>query len=527
MKVRYIRFHKVIYVILAACLIAPACFADKKTVSTKWGDITVESKVGGPPYEITTKHYSIYSEIDKLDPIKDIGKILEAAWPVRKEFFDGREPKIGAKKLRVEIYANESAYKAAGVRDRVPVGGGGYYWTGNSKTYLFWQPAGVYFTRYLMLHETGHQFHYKAATGNRGATGWMNEAMAEYLSYHKWDGENFSIGILPNKHILRDRPKVALSKMSGTPGFQLVDSRKGYEECWAIIHFLINNYPFETKKLMAGLNSKKSIGDSWKAAFDSNKLPPGFEDKYKDWLEHMKTFPDDVVFTTWDNMLARSPVRARLDIYEDLVAKLGKHAPSAMVKLRDDLKAMANPSSGPTVNKSATPVPVKKVPSWAKKRSIAKKAVKKSSGASVAAAARADVLIARSIPLICREMVGSKLAARTQAQIFMKMTGAKVSVTLQQDKRSKGYVNCVVMADHSMVTPIRGQVTLKVSPENALRRPMGPMQFTVSKTKPMSTKSILLVNNTKDAQPFQAKAEIRLKYGESLFVVSQDAEWVK
>ena len=48
------------------------------------------------------------------------------------------------------------------------------------------------------MHEATHQFHYLARTRNAQPTAkWYREGVAEFLSWHTWDGERIRLGVRP------------------------------------------------------------------------------------------------------------------------------------------------------------------------------------------------------------------------------------------------------------------------------------------------------------------------------------------
>lgn len=299
----------------------------KMLYNTKFGAITVEtlSKTNDPfpKYSIVTPHYKVYSEIKEMDPVKDIGMILEAAYPFRKEFF-GSTPKV--KPILVEMYANADNYYAAGKAQKVPLAGGGYYWTGTKKAYLYWQPAGVYFTRYLMLHETGHQFDYMTGGG-----AFSVECISEYTGIHKWDGEEFIMGCpVPGEWILGDRPKVALEKINAKMPIKDVTTLfkgLGYEESWALFHFLINWDPAGTRTMYKDCKSGKTIEESWKKLYGTTAIDEKFTTEYINWLEKMKTYKDnDIAFTTWDALIKKHGGKSPL---KQSAAPVSKESPQS------------------------------------------------------------------------------------------------------------------------------------------------------------------------------------------------------
>ena len=146
---------------------------------------------------VTTEHYVLTAETTKA-VAEEYGRVLEAAWPKLREFF-GAEPELGkGERLSIVFSATRESFARrllkAGVQ---PPAAGGYYHPRGRTAYAWRQPT-IYFTRYLLLHEAIHQFHYLARTSNDVSLSfWYAEGIAEYLGRHYWDGEALTLGVVP------------------------------------------------------------------------------------------------------------------------------------------------------------------------------------------------------------------------------------------------------------------------------------------------------------------------------------------
>jgi hypothetical protein len=234
-----------------------------------------------------TAHYHVEAEgEDAL--AAEAAKVLEAAWPEFAKFF-GAEPALAeGEKLPVFIAATREGFatrlKADGI---TPPESGGYYSPGHRTAYLWRQPT-LYYTRVLLLHETAHQFHYLARTGNRSLPAyWYVEGLAEYLGRHHWDGESLTLGALPVLS-LEDYAAAAKKEIEGLGApFAAHLGKLGLSRplSYALIRFLLcadgGSRREKFEKLMAKLDRGAASGDLlWKAFGPPKRLAAELEE----WL---------------------------------------------------------------------------------------------------------------------------------------------------------------------------------------------------------------------------------------------------
>ena len=167
---------------------------------------------------VETEHYRIHFGGPRAEA-EEAGRVLEAAWPHFRAHF-GTEPRLRKKadgsveKLVVRFSPDQRNWARGIRRDGTwpPRSAGGYYWPPTRTAHLYRQPT-EYFTRTLLIHEAAHQFHYLARTRNKApAAKWYTEGVAEFLSWHQWDGETLTLGVVPGVS-LKDHPAVALTEM--------------------------------------------------------------------------------------------------------------------------------------------------------------------------------------------------------------------------------------------------------------------------------------------------------------------------
>lgn len=250
---------------------APAPTPSPVPSATAW------AQVDGP--RVTTAHYDLW--VEGLDGA-EVGRLLEAAYPRWASFF-GREPEG---RLPAKIYATAEAMAAGMAADGIRYGGGGgYYHPGNRTFYAFVQPS-AYFSRMLILHEGTHQFHYLAATENRGYAGfWYGEGLAEHFGMHNWDGTRLRQGVVPAIS-LEDYPAQALAEFDakGRDLAALVADQGGWTRPsgWGLVSWLLDERPAGAADLFARLNAREAPPVAWEAVFG----PIGAADAaaYRAWL---------------------------------------------------------------------------------------------------------------------------------------------------------------------------------------------------------------------------------------------------
>ena len=169
---------------------------------------------------VLTRHYRLHY-VGSREEAEQAARILEAAWPSFERHF-GSAPRLAdGERLLVRFSATRGQWQHGIRADGTvpPQGAGGYYWPRTKTAHLYRQPT-AYFTRTLLLHEAAHQFHYLARTRNRApAANWYTEGVAEHLSWHRWDGEALTLGVIPGVS-LKDFPAAALKELKA-PDFDM------------------------------------------------------------------------------------------------------------------------------------------------------------------------------------------------------------------------------------------------------------------------------------------------------------------
>ena len=271
----------------------------------KFGEILIKklsNSNGLPAFSILSKHYDFYLEGENLDPL-DTAKLLEAAWKVKKEFFQACPPE--SERMRIEMYDNREGYYSALNRDNLgQIDSGGYYWEGNKKAYLWWQSAGIEFSRYLLLHEAAHQFEHLCNKKARVAKFWV-EGIADFLGMHHWNGKSIKLGASMNSHLLRDKAANALQtyeNLNNNFADILQRNSYNYDESWGIVHFLMHQNKEKGRRLFNNMLKSNSLEDSWEKTFKSKELQQDFHAEFIKWLTKMKECPKDIFFVSWGDI---------------------------------------------------------------------------------------------------------------------------------------------------------------------------------------------------------------------------------
>ncbi len=257
-------------------------------------------------HTLESAHYRLDFEGARSDA-EEASRVLEAAWPSFRAFF-GKEPTLKpGEKLKVRFYASREAW-ARGIREdgTVPPGSaGGYYWPPTKTAHLYRQPT-QYFTRVLLVHEAAHQFHFLARTRNKQpAAGWYTEGVAEHLSWHQWDGQRLTLGVLAGVS-LKDYPAAALKEME-QPDFDLAAIVSGERHAtrpvaWALFRYLATGREgaplpgFDTfrRKMDAG-------GQPWPVFKQRFGRPGRLQPRLLAWLRGHQT-PWAQVFNEWEQV---------------------------------------------------------------------------------------------------------------------------------------------------------------------------------------------------------------------------------
>jgi len=229
--------------------------------------ILIAALLGADPAvsHVRTEHYDVRST---RMPAEEVGRMLDQLHTDLTRFF-GRAPD---ELMELELYENHQQYKEAIIADRQPfVGGGGYYAPSRRKAYVWHQPS-EYFTRHLILHEATHQFHFLVA--NKGekipGAGWYIEGLAEYFGMHNWDGKTLKTGVVP-EITLEDYPAAALAELDRCQGdleaIAAGSKGNGRPVYWALVHFMMKNYPRQFGALSLKLDRGEDPLGAWKSVF--------------------------------------------------------------------------------------------------------------------------------------------------------------------------------------------------------------------------------------------------------------------
>lgn len=335
------------------------------THATRFGAITVSVVPADraiPRTYVRTPRYDIYTELgDQQIPPLEIGLLLEAARSHYEAFFEITPP--ADQRWPVEIYANEERYRGAGRKDAFDAIGGGRYMWHTKVCYLYWQPAGVHFTRGLILHEVAHQFHHRSGRAENsseesvrpehgreelgarphsgiglGKARFITEAIATFFEGHTWDATQAILRV--GAPFERYRIEEAL-RNTFTSGMTFADiERRGtqtdYPSTWGLLHFLVFRYPQQARDLLSSASSAEEV---WRVAFGDLTLTPEFIAEYNAWLKELIAHPDLVHFTGWKAVLAANRLVPLQRAVVSAQRTLGSAAPASLSALAELVKS--------------------------------------------------------------------------------------------------------------------------------------------------------------------------------------------
>ncbi len=217
-----------------------------------WAEVTAEGA-----------RYRVVSDGDDQKLADEMVTVLDAAYAEFQKHFKAKPKLKKGAKLEVRHFVTEEKFQiAVRATGEPPTKAGGIYLPSTKIAYFQTQPT-RYYTRVLMLHETAHQFHYLARTKNKEPTArWYTEGLAEYLSWHHWDGKTLQLGVRPLIS-LNDRAKAALAEIDGADIEAFVEGKTDLSRpiAWALVRWMAtggkNGKPHKkfvsfTKKMDAG-----------------------------------------------------------------------------------------------------------------------------------------------------------------------------------------------------------------------------------------------------------------------------------
>jgi len=256
------------------------------------------------PVIVETGHYRLHYDGPQADA--DLaGRVLEAGYAEFKRHFKA-EPKLKkGEKLVVRFFQEREDWAKAIIADKAlpPAKAGGFYWPTTKTAYLYRQPTRLN-TRMLLIHESGHQFHYLARTRNSApAAYWYTEGVVEFLCEHSWNGTRLRLGILPTLN-LRDYPAKALP-LANAADFKLQDFVEGKQHetsrplGWALYRFLatIDDKKIRGKftKWSRKMDGGNSPGPLFRKTFGRDK---SLQARFVAWLETEQQ-PWEQIFNEW------------------------------------------------------------------------------------------------------------------------------------------------------------------------------------------------------------------------------------
>ena len=182
---------------------------------------------------------------------KELGALIEAAWPEFRKFYGGGEPKFAAgKKMSLYAYKGYEDYRKYCVETKAEdhLNAAGFA-RSDSDVVAGWNKTGDR-QQFLqtMVHEAAHLYYYRVAPAARPPS-WHAEGMATYFEGFNWDGKAWRFHFLSESRIPFVRNAVAAGKhiplkdVFFGDALALINSDHNkallfYAECWSLNLFL-------------------------------------------------------------------------------------------------------------------------------------------------------------------------------------------------------------------------------------------------------------------------------------------------
>lgn len=227
---------------------------------------TVTTKPNGAnAFDVETEHYGLYAQASKEDA-EEMARLLEAAFPALKDYFEATPPLAPGEKLSVRFFADQSSWAAALTADgiMVPNEAAGYYSPTNGVAYLYKQ-GNPYYTHVLLLHEAIHQFHFLSRLKNPNLPFWLVEGVAEHLGRHDWDKKCVNLGVVPLLS-WEDMPAEAIASSIDFAGIVNGSVNPTRAASWAMYRFLDHG----------DNGAHRAAFKSYRDAMDANEPNPSF-----------------------------------------------------------------------------------------------------------------------------------------------------------------------------------------------------------------------------------------------------------
>ncbi|KAF0244596.1 MAG: hypothetical protein FD180_2414, partial [Planctomycetota bacterium] len=182
---------------------------------------------------------------------KELGALIEAAWPEYRKFYGGEEPKFApGKKMTLYAFKGYEDYRKYCVETKADdhLNAAGFA-RSDSDVVAGWNKTGDR-QQFLqtMVHEGAHLYYFRVAPAARPPS-WHAEGMATYFEGFNWDGKSWRFNFLSESRIPFVRNAVAAGKhiplkdvFSGD-ALALINSDHNkallfYAECWSLNLFL-------------------------------------------------------------------------------------------------------------------------------------------------------------------------------------------------------------------------------------------------------------------------------------------------
>ncbi len=238
-------------------------------------------------YEIKTRHYIVYSNIDRAT-CKEAADVLEKGYRAYQTYLPTKATEIG-KQFPVFLFAGRSSYSkyASEVMGTDGVGTAGLFSSG-IKQLLIWNTPNREQMMRTVRHEGLHQYFDRVMPD---PPRWFNEGHAEYFEAAR-SKTSWKLGVPRDDHVktLRKTSLMPLKKFRTQDGTTFMRTATfSYAYSWLIVHFLHQGGVANKKVLRAlfeGYTKGESTEATWTKAFEGVDVAD-FERRLK---AHLKAF---------------------------------------------------------------------------------------------------------------------------------------------------------------------------------------------------------------------------------------------
>jgi hypothetical protein len=143
--------------------------------------------------QVSGRYLDVITDLPLTEELRELPRVFDSAMPVWCEMFGLQESEVADWHARAFIMLDRPRFQTAGYLP-ASLPNFPYGFQSGDQLWIAEQPS-AYYRRHLLLHEGTHWF----MTRKYGQNGppWLMEGMAEWLGTHRWDGEQLTMGMIP------------------------------------------------------------------------------------------------------------------------------------------------------------------------------------------------------------------------------------------------------------------------------------------------------------------------------------------